>query len=173
MMVFFLVLSFLLNAVTIFCLILLYMRQNRTLQAEEQYENMIKEIEDVFALYMVEMKEENENFLRKVRKQAIQEERHENEKLDVVPETQHDEMIDEGQQDLQVNAYTKLSARTVYQATKELEQDMGDDVPEDAPLMKKVLFLQKKGFKLEEIAQQLNKGKTEIELLLKFSENKT
>lgn len=49
------------------------------------------------------------------------------------------------------------------------EMDVLDWTEDD--LYENVLFLQKKGLTIEEIAHKLNKGTTEIQLLLKFRTN--
>jgi len=47
--IFFLILSFLFNALSIFAIILLYLRQNRFARAEQNVNKMVKEIEDIFS----------------------------------------------------------------------------------------------------------------------------
>lgn len=50
----------------------------------------------------------------------------------------------------------------------EIGEPVQGTVPKEKTLLEEVLQLQKQGLSLEEIAKKLHKGKTEIELLLKF-----
>lgn len=63
--IFFLILSFLFNVLSIFAIILLYLRQNRFARAEQNVNKMVKEIEDIFSVYLMELKEENDAFIKK------------------------------------------------------------------------------------------------------------
>lgn len=59
-------LLFLLNIVTIFAVVVLFLRQNRFIQVEKEQKAMIAEMEELLSGYMLEMKEENEALLEKI-----------------------------------------------------------------------------------------------------------
>ncbi|MDQ0156787.1 DUF6115 domain-containing protein [Robertmurraya andreesenii] len=63
----FLILSFVLNGIAFFCIIILYLRQNRFLEVEKKQEKLISEMEEVISSYLVEMTEENEKFIQRVK----------------------------------------------------------------------------------------------------------
>lgn len=68
MTTFLLLLSLILNAAAIFAIILLYLRQNRLVEAEKKQGKIISEIEEVFSSYLLELKEEHEKFIDKMKK---------------------------------------------------------------------------------------------------------
>ena len=68
MTTFLLLLSLILNAAAIFAIILLYLRQNRLVEAEKKQGKIIGEIEEVFSSYLLELKEEHVQFIDKMRK---------------------------------------------------------------------------------------------------------
>ena len=59
----FMFILFLLNILTIFAVIVLFLRQNRFIQAEKDQKAMMAEMEELMSGYMMEMKEENEALL--------------------------------------------------------------------------------------------------------------
>ncbi|WP_018660087.1 hypothetical protein [Heyndrickxia acidiproducens] len=179
---FLIVLSFLLNAITIFAVILLYLRQNRTVQAEQNYDNMVKEIENILAGYLIEMKEENETFIKKIQSAPVQ------------PQTNSAASHEETAQSpgnpvpdvpgAKSAALLKINAAEAYQRAQASTEkndpntgvaaDPGKIVTDatrpkqEKSLIQQVNDLQKSGYTIEEIAQKLHRGKTEMELLLKF-----
>lgn len=62
-----LVTSLLLNVVVILCIVILYVRQNRFLEVEQKQGNIINELEEVITTYLIEMKDENEKLIKKVK----------------------------------------------------------------------------------------------------------
>ena len=72
MTTFLLLLSLILNGAAIFEIILLYLRQNRLVEAEKKQERIINEIEEVFSAYLFELKEENDKFLELMTKTKVQ-----------------------------------------------------------------------------------------------------
>ena len=69
----FMFILFLLNMLTIFAVIVLFLRQNRFIQAEKEQKAIMAEIEELMSGYMMEMKEENETLVEKLvsRKQPL------------------------------------------------------------------------------------------------------
>lgn len=178
-----LALSFVLHLFAFFLIILLSMRLKRANEIEKRQMEIQKEIEDVFQSYMLEMKEENEKLLKMIEKAANS---HESKiptgKKTVITNNKSNQIESVETYKPPVKLQGKLTQQ-IYKNQKPLKpntslvQDkaheykppvpVGEDQYEQS-LTSQVVLLHEKGFKPDEIAQKLNKGKTEIELLLKF-----
>ncbi|WP_445488213.1 hypothetical protein [Niallia sp. 03133] len=179
MITFLLILSFIFNILAFLFIALLFVRQNRFVSLEKQQKQSMEEVENLIAAFIVEMKEENELFLQKMkitekRKAAPKKEKENIEKLSLVSfEKEHPE----------INMLpSKKQAANVYKKTIDMKQEEKEDAgellnliyplekedPKEKSLLEKVLDLKEQGKNTEEIAKILNKGKTEIELFLKF-----
>jgi hypothetical protein len=167
MVTFLLFLSFLLNIVSLLSIVILYSRQNRFLNMEIKQKKIIAEMEDVISAYLIEMKEENDEFIRSFKTQ-------------VYNDTQGDASAEENKQDVSSPAQNSTKwpgtrykrASQAYQQMKNPEMEPEDRTvkltPEQDPLIQQVISLKKTGMSIEEIAKSVGKGHTEIELLLKF-----
>lgn len=62
MIVFFLIISLILNILAITAILLLYLRQNRFVSLEKEQKNNIEQMDQLLAIYITEMREENEAF---------------------------------------------------------------------------------------------------------------
>lgn len=184
MTTFLLLLSLILNAATIFAIILLYLRQNRLVEAEKKQGKIINEIEEVFSAYLLELKEENDKFLQWIKKTDIPKQTGIREDADfeaeeMETETVADQITQEKQQNRLGKGIAYHAARKAYQQNREpVLTDLNnkieiDSQKENVELKKlsfvdQVVYMKKQGLSIEEIARDLDKGKTEIELLLKF-----
>jgi hypothetical protein len=184
MSVFLIFVSFLLNIVAFLAIILLYTRQNRLMNIEKKQEKVINDLEDIISSYLLEMKEENEQFMKQLENRSKVENKDDwqkqpnSSKQDDSEPTQT--TINTKAATYQMNrinankAYSKMFPDTVDDNENntllppiETEEENTDD-----SLEKRVLFMHHNGKTAEEIAKLLGKGKTEIELLLKFRQNK-
>ncbi|MGA9228070.1 MAG: hypothetical protein WB217_17110 [Mesobacillus sp.] len=197
MTTFLLLLSLTLNAAAIFAIILLYLRQNRLVEAEKKQGRIIGEIEEVFSSYLLEIKEENEKFIEnikstnKVRKNEIEIDSQIHPKSinpDFEPYNSPDKEQEEELRPRMGRGVSYHTAKKAYQQNSEpssvkaneAESNLEDDlhIIDDSSELQQLSFIdqvfQKKnqGLSIEEIARDLHKGKTEIELLLKFRQNK-
>lgn len=193
-----------LNGIALFSIVILYLRQNRFLQVEQKHEKLLKEMEEVISSYLMEMTEENEKFIHKVRELVSKQQTF------ISPETTEHKMTRENKNRELSNENSESSKDqppfrkgTVFQAVQAYKNTNSKDVKgvgkepllpplvsEQPPLEQKkksedqpagdlynqsfyyqVLLLQKQGLSTEEIAKRLQKGKTEIELLLKLRQN--
>jgi hypothetical protein len=68
MITFLLIISLLLNGVAIFSILILFTRQNRLLEVKKNQERMIKDVEEIISSSLLEMKEDNEAFIRRFQK---------------------------------------------------------------------------------------------------------
>ncbi len=199
---FLLILSLILNFVALFAIIILYLRQNRLNDVEKKQEIMIREMEEVIASYLVQMKEENDQFLNRIKKVDVQPNVATNKvsrEKATIREAVSDSLID-NQPKAPTGKIPVKKAASVYQKNAKtrtedlitndkielppiaISQDQTENIdfikkPEDnsglqeLSLLSQVLSLQKQGYSEEGIAKKLNKGKTEIALLLKFNQN--
>ncbi|PFA67857.1 hypothetical protein CN378_10090 [Bacillus sp. AFS015802] len=169
MVTFLLFISFLLNIISLLSVVILYSRQNRFLNMEKDQKKILAEMEDVISTYLVEMKEQNDEFIRSFKTQDYKSKQ-------VARPTEENDQHDSPQ-------YTKTTkwTGTGYKRASQAYQQMHEDKtvltdrgvempvePDQDPLIQQVISMKKKGMSIEEIAKSVGKGKTEIELLLKF-----
>jgi hypothetical protein len=191
MTTFLLLLSLLLNAAAIFAIILLYLRQNRLVEAEKKQGRIIKEIEEVFSAYLLELKEENDKFIEKMSNTQSAADSVSNTELKV--DSQDKYIADGNEETLQSDTPPRIGKAIAYnsalKAYRPIPQSPSLDGERQLPGLEDLIIktesavtpelsfseqvaeLQKQGLTVEEIARRLDKGKTEIELLLKFRQN--
>lgn len=207
MTTFLILFSLFLNILAILAIIILFLRQNRLLQVEKKQEKMITEMEEVISTYLLQMNEDNEAFINKIKKLEFRP-ASSNEMDSSKNDTNIKQEKDSAKEPLQnrigkASAYKaanlyKQNAKAIVKETNSktdtaledhsvnlpaLENNNDEMVDRDKPdshsinhlqestLLEQVLALKEQGFTEEKIAQKLNKGKTEIELLLKFQKN--
>lgn len=199
MTTFLLLLSLILNGAAIFAIILLYLRQNRLAEAEKKQDKIIKEIEEIFSAYLFELKEENDKFIQLMATTNMEEQTSKkvarsidgSEKKVSPAETAEkntESVTYEDNKKIEQRIGKGVSyhaARKAYQQNREhttsvpdtgvelAEEDSQENKEEvgQSSLIDQVLYLKNQGMTIEEIARKLDKGKTEIELLLKFRQN--
>ncbi|BCB03381.1 hypothetical protein [Bacillus sp. KH172YL63] len=165
MVTFLLFLSFLLNIISLLAIVILYLRQNRFVHMERDQKKTVAEMEDIISAYLLQMKEDHEEFIRTFESKVH------------APEKEH---IHPGGNDPAPDMFPKRPAAGFKAATKAYQEssdlkprtnqskDQDEPPSEHDPFLKEVISLKEKGMSIEEIAQTVGKGKTEIELLLKF-----
>lgn len=178
---FLLFISFLLNGLTVYAVIVLYTRQNRLAEVEKRQEKMINEMEEMISSYLFEMKEENEDFLNKFNRLNNEIPLPSFEKRiseDTLITTAEQKIIEIKPQPINTSNTIRLQAAKAYQTNlvnkpAEITPPEENSLPvSDAEfLIDQVKSLAKQGLTDEEIAKKLKRGKTEIELLLKFHQN--
>lgn len=226
--------SIILNIIALFCIVILYLRQNRFLQVEKKQEKLLGEMEEVISAYLIEMTEENEKFIGKVKELVNRQNpptaslvnRHKSDKRETDEEVDNErenrtsglkheikreqkiepnlEPDEKGsKKENEEKEFPTFRKGTVYQAAQAYKSssvvdtksnldepvlpfDEPDNKIEEAALPQQanqsgdlsaqsfyyqILLLKKQGLTTEDIARRLNKGKTEIELLLKLRQN--
>jgi hypothetical protein len=153
MIAFLLVVSFILHALSLFVIILLYLQLSKVKETEKRQQQMAEEMEQTFSAYLLEWKEENERFLKEL--------------TDMLTNRTK---ADRKQSPSKVNATsTKEEALPNYFPNVDDVEDIVDIRHQAMPsLVEEAWQLFEQGKTIEEIAKILKKGKTEIELLLKF-----
>ncbi|PLR84238.1 hypothetical protein CVD25_21185 [Bacillus canaveralius] len=195
MTTFFLFISFILNVVAILAIILLYLRQNRFFEAEKNQARLISEMEEIISAYLLEMKEENERFIEKFSLKSetgrfIVQDKGLSSVLD--EGTGNKEFNPDADNAIALaDSSLRIGKATAYHAVKAYKQNSGNQVDEtgiDTPApadpndqslngakqeetqLNQIFRLREQGLNPAEIAKKLHKGKTEIELLLKFNQ---
>jgi hypothetical protein len=186
-------------------IVILFLRQNKLLHVDEQQKNNIKELEELISGYLLEMKDENEHFIRKVRnlnEEKILSTSNKAKYVSLVDEVAGQANVENSQK--QPDSSRKVAKITTYHAVKAYQQNQlqGEKVAPSKTNKQKVidgaqisspsleqkteeryeqtiqgllvgqlLAMKQKGMSIDEMAKKMNKGKSEIELLLKFREN--
>ncbi|WP_203362330.1 hypothetical protein [Bacillus sp. REN10] len=148
----FILISFILNAVALFAIILLFLRQNRLFELKQQQQRISQEMEEMMDAYLLEMKEENEKFIEQLSKNST-------------PLEKESPLVKE--QEILIPNLQRARAVKGYKTTNATNETViapKENTPKD-----EVTVLYEQGYSVEEIARKLNKGKTEVELALKFS----
>ncbi|WP_442599525.1 hypothetical protein [Neobacillus sp. D3-1R] len=186
---FFIVISLILNFVALFGIIILYLRQNRLFELEKKQDKVVKEMEEVISSYLLEIREDNEEFLEKIKDMnqirndykyipnQIKEENVYPSPEILVPKQSAEKMNELPIKPVQVvrsqvvNAYKKGHQIAEREKMEKSEKQNEENSSHNRTILEDIIILQKQGFSEEEIAKKLNKGKTEIQLLLKFRQD--
>lgn len=166
----FLLFLFILQVIGFYFIALLYVKVSKFNNLEKKQQKLMAEMDDAIGAYLTELKEENERLIR------IIEQRQENDRLkEHVPESgrkQEPEQPSESKEySFKPPSYPVKVAMKSYQATPVLnkgnlaEPQMKETALDDRTL---AIRMHDDGKPVEEIAKRLGKGKTEVELLLKF-----
>ena len=67
MMIFLVIVSIALNMIAFLLIAILFLRQNKLIKMEESLKQPVKEMEDLMTTYLLQMKEENEQFIKSVK----------------------------------------------------------------------------------------------------------
>lgn len=195
---------FLINILTIFAVIVLYVRQGNFAKLDKQQQSIISEMEDVLAAHLIEMQAENNELIQHVQRISKQASKEQGERAVNLAKSES-----KAASPLQESVRTLSNTRNPYQIATpldslelpvtiqdklELSQYSGKGTENDSTLPEKeesfretldkeiknnnqaplslveeVVQLSNTGHSIEEIARTLRKGKTEIELLLRFN----
>ncbi|KON68510.1 hypothetical protein AKG34_06570 [Peribacillus butanolivorans] len=210
MLVIFMFLLFLLNMLTIFAVVVLYLRQNRLTKLEKDQKAIISEMEELLSGYLMEMKEDNETLVKTFTNSVALKPKgeHEEQERAVVKNSTRDNEIKRekkmlpdykegrhmGTKKQAAEAYNKkpedneehrfplksedrldLSSEAPSLSNQEYEKEFSGMLQvglNELSLNEQVEYLADQGHSIEKIAKKLNRGKTEIELLLKFHMNR-
>ncbi|MEC3886057.1 hypothetical protein VKA52_20225 [Halobacillus sp. HZG1] len=151
---FLLIFSFIIDGVLLFSLFIIMKKVRRTEELELRQKQVAAEIEDLFTSYLMEIKEENKRMESLVRKNSHSSDFH---------DSQTEDRGEREKNHLDKEVITKKQISSTY-TPPELEETESYQ----PSFHSQVLDLKEKGYSIEEIAKIMDKGKTEIELLLKF-----
>ncbi|WAA10740.1 hypothetical protein [Fervidibacillus albus] len=166
MMDFIIVINFILVIFAFFLIILLFLRQNRYNDLEKKFDQLNGVLEETVASFLVEMKDENDKFLEKLRR--LKEEGEQGNPLHEIVKNerpQNKRKPEEMKEDVHRQHTVSEQPSPIHPIENKTEMP----VNEHDRLIEKVKKLLQKGYTPEQIAKKLNKGKTEIDLLIKFT----
>ena len=147
---------FILQVVSFFLIAILFTRLSNSQDIEKQHERFMKEMEDAVSAYLFEIKDENNRLIEElastneVSKKSIDETRSSVEEVSFTPRS----------------TVSKSAVAKLYQKTSSGKESVRMD--KEISIQDQVVTLSNAGKTIEEIAKLLGKGKTEIELMLKF-----
>jgi hypothetical protein len=193
MTIFFIIINLILNIIALLSIIILFLRQGKLFQLEINQKKNIQEMEELLSSFVLEMKEDNEQLIKRMKDLKINEilSSRNNQKQQTSSKKTSEKTIESGAREEESDLSTRLEKTVGHYAVKAYQQQSKQEkVDIQAPITKSELpdkqeninfelqeslaaqigNLKGQGYSLEEIAQKLEKGKTEIELLLKFQE---
>lgn len=193
MTIFFIIINLILNIIALLSIIILFLRQGKLFQLENNQKKNIQEMEELLSSFVLEMKEDNEQLIKRMKDLKINEilSNRNNQNQQTSSKIPYEKTIETGAREEENDLSTRLEKTVGHYAIKAYQQQSKQEkVDIQAPITKSELSnkqeninfelqeslaaqignLKGQGYSLEEIAQKLEKGKTEIELLLKFQE---
>ncbi|WP_175638877.1 hypothetical protein [Metabacillus schmidteae] len=172
-----LLLSLLLHVVAFYFIIVLYMKYSTMKNLSDTQRQILEETENSMTSFLIDMKDENDKFMKTLlsssdlKKQPINEEliglnrtsNAEPYNVKVSNESNKTNKIVSDQNSIELPSH--LSGIDEMQDIVEITQTDNKKKPS---FEVEAINLYKEGYNVEQIAKKLNKGKTEVELLLKF-----
>ncbi|MGN1400530.1 MAG: hypothetical protein ACI4XL_03430 [Bacillus sp. (in: firmicutes)] len=157
MMPFFIIVSMIGHCISILAIAVLYARQNRYSDVERRVKKLQQETEGIMQAYLLEMKEENERILSVLSLDGT----------DGIGRPKQATAYDEVEH---VHAdYTPPFEEVVDSLEwTDLRDDMEPSNTTDRTLKERAVRMHRSGMEIGEIAKALSKGKTEVELMIKF-----
>ncbi|WP_341301941.1 hypothetical protein MHB44_05870 [Lysinibacillus sp. FSL H8-0500] len=180
---------FFLQLLSFYFLIILNTKLAKFKELEKKQERLMREMDDTISMYLTEMKDENDRFIQELQNVSqpalastsiqhtapVMEQKHSS--LSTVQQKKEDSSTT-----LEADTRVYVPKNIVANAYSRQQQASANNSPvvptttanheqkkeQTLTLEQQVLELMKQGKTSEEIAKQLQKGKTEIELLLKF-----
>ncbi|MGG3956091.1 hypothetical protein ABEV15_05510 [Bhargavaea massiliensis] len=140
--------SFVLHGISLFLIILLSLKWIKIKENEKEQAELIREMEAMMTTYLMQFKEENERFIKQLTSSPIRQK-----KKEAPPSFQEEQVL------LPVEQVVDRIELSTTAPKKEQSVES---------LVSEALKLQQQGKTIEEIAKTLKRGKTEMELLLKF-----
>ncbi|WP_262172941.1 hypothetical protein [Saccharococcus sp. Marseille-Q5394] len=166
----FLLFLFILQVIGFYFIALLYMKVSKFNNLEKKQHKLMAEMDDAIGAYLSELKEENDRLINIIDKQEEGRSLRETARVDR-PTEDPTQSPDMKTFPIKTPGYPLKAALKSYQAAPTLNKDsLAVQVIEESGLDDRTLAIRMhdNGKSIEEIAKRLGKGKTEVELLLKF-----
>lgn len=163
---------FILQLFGFYILALLYMKVSKFDDLERKQRKLMEEMDDSIVAYLSEMKDENERLVELLSKRgelaaAVERVEREPESPPVVKEAEAARPIPVTPPKMPINLAIKSYSQTTGKPKSE-EPEVPRTGSEQPDLRNRIFQLHDAGLSEEEIAKKLGKGRTEIELILKF-----
>lgn len=158
---------FILQLVSFFLIAILYTRLTKLKDVENKHQVLMREMDDAVSAYLLEIKDENNRLLEELSRRSVS--------FDGI-EVQQDHNKDEVEFSPR-STVSKLAVAKLYKQTTNPKESENlsklitvkeENLSKPITLKEQVEELLNSGKSIEQIAKQLGKGKTEIELILKF-----
>ena len=184
---------FVLQLLSFYFIIILNTKLAKFKDLENKQERLMREMDDTISLYLAEMKDENNRLIQELqavpipepevkttyavqqvkkqqKEQDYQFSQTEQEKTVLAPTSHDSEPRILVSKNIAANAYSRQQQAGVTVSSTSQTKDvmLQKEEPKPETVEQQIVQLAKQGKTAEEIAKQLQKGKTEIELLLKF-----
>lgn len=155
MITFLITISFLIHAVNLFALIILFQRQNNMKQTEKKMRQTAGETEEMMSAFLMELKEENEQLIKQLSQKSTN-------RKEPEPPILNDAWSDE--KGVLPPIVPRATAAKAYENVKKEPKPSG----KERSTLEQMIELKKQGFSEKEIARELKIGITEVQLRLKF-----
>ncbi|QDP40202.1 hypothetical protein [Radiobacillus deserti] len=160
--------SLFLHVLSFIAIRLLLNKVNKLSQTESNYNQRVSEMEDLFATYLEEIKLENEKLEQAMNQTRIHEQTRPSSIIsEIEPASIKKQAVkDESPKKGHIKNIPAIEPEKRKEYAPPTELPVEDTVEQS--LQSKVYQLHDQGFSVEEIAKQLDCGKTEVDLMLKF-----
>ncbi|GLC87373.1 DUF6115 domain-containing protein [Lysinibacillus piscis] len=162
---------FILQLLSFYFIVILNVKLAKFKDLENKQERLMREMDDTISMYLADMKDENDRLIQELQEttkpaKKVVNAQDEVAATDAVVESPalHNEPRLYVPKAVAANAYT----RQQHAQTQPSRSSIVQPEVKELTLEQKVIQLATQGKTSEEIAKELQKGKTEIELLLKF-----
>lgn len=173
---------FLIQMITIFVIVLLYSKLSKFQNIEKRQNELINEMDNAISVYLLEMKEENDRLISELKKPNVAQKAASTHK-EGPAQTIKEQPVKE--QEMEPRKFVPVKqAASAYQKQKTQQQveekenealEKAETLSEDNEIQEQNLTFEQQvinyyrnGKTIEEIARMMGRGKTEIELLVKF-----
>lgn len=154
MTTFLITISFLIHAISLFALIILFQRQNKVQNSEKKMKQTAAEMEEMMTAFLIEIKEENEQLIAQLTKAE--------------PIKKSSLPVANEYEDKPLPPLTpRKAAARAYEGAKSAKTETISKA--DIPLAIQMAEMREQGMTDEEIARALHVGMTEVRLALKFN----
>lgn len=150
-----LLISFIIHAVTLVIIRQLKVKLDQPSITKQTLDQQQKEIEELLAVYLLEIREENDKMIQLIDQQAKHVPQEKIKEATIVEQPPRKPMMEARQQENKYQDYQPFMPEP-------------EEAVVEPSFAAQVLSLAERGDSIETIAKKLNRGKTEVELLIKF-----
>lgn len=154
-MAYLLLISFIIHGITLVIIRQFKIKLDQPAITKQTLDQQQKEIEELLAVYLLEIREENDKMIKLIDQQAKQKPQPNAKQEKVVSQTPRNPVIKSSKQEVKYQEYQPF-------------MPVEEETVVEPSFAAQVLSLSERGDSIETIAKKLNRGKTEVELLIKF-----
>lgn len=166
MITIFVVLLFITQLISFYFLALLNAKVSKFDDLEKRQTALMREMDDSISLYLSELKDENDRLIQQL---VVRKEKRVNPVQEVPVQRKKKQAIVEDNKGQEAPIYIpKMPVNLALKSYSAAQKPIEEKVPEVLDDKSRAIQLHDAGHSIEKIAKTLGKGKTEIELILKF-----